>query len=237
MVQHAVSNQKKKKHAVRYDDCQKTVALYMYSIAGRSAYESFEANMAGSLPSVRTVTRTLSENESLIEGRFRFEEIKRAMTERGEELYVHCCEDDTKITERLRYNAANDEILGLQLPLDKDGKPICGSFKFTSFSAVQQFVAKSPKTSYAKLMDMFEFTLRFKKFAVIEDAPQAIKDFHLLRSKKAKELLIPTELFTDSEIEAILQEGFVSATKMFAPFSKFTGKSFWTELMENLLFI
>lgn len=91
--------------------------------------------------------KKLAKKTAFDEGRFRFE------------LLVHCAEDDTKITERLRYDRRNNQVLGLQLPLDEDGKPITGSFKFVSLNAVQASVAENPMTSYAKVMTVRSLTL------------------------------------------------------------------------------
>lgn len=114
--------------------------------------ETFYLNLKGSLPILSTVQKTLSKRIRTEEGRFRFKEIKQRMVENGEELHVVISEDDTKISERLRYDNRTDEVLGLQLPLDDDGKPISGSLKFTSLAAVQAYIAKYPRTTYAKLM-------------------------------------------------------------------------------------
>lgn len=158
MYRHAISNQSKSKNAFRFDDHMKSVALYMYAVSGRAAYETFHANLPGSLPHVATVARALSEIEGLVEGKFRFCEIKASMIARGEELVVHVFRDDTKITERLRYCSASNEVFGLKLPLDEDGKPICGSFEFTTFAAVQKYISEHPMSSYAKLMTVRSLT-------------------------------------------------------------------------------
>lgn len=167
MYAHMKSNQQKSKYCSAYSDYMKNVALYIFAIAGRSAYSLMEANMKGALPSLTTLQSFMNKKESFDEARFRFREIREEMIESGEELRVHCSEDDTKITERLRYNLHSDEILGLQLPLDNDGKPLRGSFKFTSLQAAQEYLSDNPMSTYAKLMTIRSLTPNSKVHVLV----------------------------------------------------------------------
>lgn len=74
------------------------------------------------------------------------------MVQKDENLFVVLSVDDTKISERLRYDPQSNNVMGLQLPLNKDGVPIRGAFQFTTLADVQQFLSTSSMASYAKLM-------------------------------------------------------------------------------------
>lgn len=130
----------------------KVSALYIYVIAGPLSYESLCSNLQGSLPSISTVRRLLGKRKRIEEGYFRFAEIKKQMEERGEPMFVVCSEDDTKVSERPRYDALSDEIIGLQLPLNDEGIPIRHSFKFTTLSEAQHYLSTNSLATYAKLM-------------------------------------------------------------------------------------
>lgn len=151
MVQHEAKNRKLSKHAASYSLYMQNVALYIFTLAGRKAYETIHLNLQKTLPSLTTLKRLLRKKSSMAEGQFRFDFIKTQLEQKGEPLFVIASEDDTKISERLRYNYSTDEVLGLQLPL-VGGIPVCGSFKFTTFSAVQRYVEANPLSSYAKLI-------------------------------------------------------------------------------------
>lgn len=116
------------------------------------AYNTLSLNFAGGLPSISTVRRQLASKPEVKNGVFRFEYIKSQMLLKGEPLFVICSEDDTKISERLRYDWANDVILGFQTPLNEDGVPIQDSFRFTSISAVQTYIDDNKLATYAKIM-------------------------------------------------------------------------------------
>lgn len=131
MVQHEANNRTNSKYRATYSDHMKNVALYIFILAGPTAYQTLQMNLPKSLPSQRTVARLLAEKEKMVEGEFRFERIKHDMLEKGEPLYVVVGEDDSKVSERVRYDSSRDEIVGIELPLNEDGVPIPGSFKFT----------------------------------------------------------------------------------------------------------
>lgn len=100
------------------------------------------------------VQNKLSKQESVSEGVFRFSEIKERIIQRGENLFVHVSEDDTKLSERLRYDPKTNQVLGLQLPLNNDGIPQTGVFQFTTLKKIQELINKHPLTTYAKVMNV-----------------------------------------------------------------------------------
>lgn len=44
------------------------------------------------------------------------------------------------------------------MPLDEDGKPIRGSFKFTSLKSAQEYIANNPMATYAKIVNVRSLT-------------------------------------------------------------------------------
>lgn len=130
----------------------KEAALYMFSLAGPTAYNALQINLKGVFPALSTVRRLLYGKERLQEGKFRFTEIAARIKLRNESPFVCISEDDTKATERLRYDTRNNAVIGLQLPLDINGIPKENEFKFTTLGEVRKFLESAPRATYAKLM-------------------------------------------------------------------------------------
>lgn len=154
MMTHAHNNSSRTKNNFRYSERMKEIALYIFTLAGPLAYTTLQLNLTGVLPSLSSVKNSLSKHESVKEGTFRFNEIKERIIQRGENLFVHISEDDTKLSERLRYDSKTDQVLGLQLPLNDDGVPQVGVFKFTTLTEIQRLVNKHPMSTYAKVMNV-----------------------------------------------------------------------------------
>lgn len=152
LVNQVVLNKLRSKNNFTYPDCLKEGALFVYVLVGPLAYNVLSINFEGGLPSLSTVRRLLASKPALEIGHFRFDYIKSQMESKGEPLFVVCAEDDTKISERLRYDWKNDSVIGLQMPLSEDGVPTHGSFHFTSLRAVQGYIDDNPMATYAKLM-------------------------------------------------------------------------------------
>lgn len=133
-----------------YTDPMKDVALYLYILSGPQAYEIWRQNLA--LPSISTVRRKLGKEEPVREGDIRAEAAKEFLITQDEPLFVFIAEDDTKTTPGVNYNVNDDTVIGLELPLDKNGVPIKSFFKFTSISAVQEYLKTYPISTYAKLV-------------------------------------------------------------------------------------
>lgn len=153
------------KRSNRYDEYMKDVGLYLFIIAGPLAYETLQKNLP--LPSKSTVKRQLGKEVPLREGALQVNQIKEQLDKLKLPLFVWAAEDDTKIQVRLRYNIENNTIMGLELPLDRDGMPIESSFKFTTIAAVREYIEEFPKSSYAKLVTCKSLHADSKTFVVI----------------------------------------------------------------------
>lgn len=123
--------------------------------------------MPDALPSLSTCRKYLSAHERTNEGEVRFKQIAEYIKFNDELPFIVISEDDTKTSERPRYDPTNDEITGLQLPLDKDGLPIRGSFKFTTLKEAQRYLRNNRTTSYAKLLTARSITPDSKTYHLL----------------------------------------------------------------------
>lgn len=152
MVQHEARNRNIPMNHNRYEDHMKEISLYIYILAGRIAYETLQRNLPAILPSITTLRKVLAKKSQLKEGEFRFDYIRDQLVAKGEPLVVICSDDDTRITRCLRYDYKNDQVVGLQLPLNDDGVPIVRSFPFTSLKDVQEYMKNHKENTYFKLL-------------------------------------------------------------------------------------
>lgn len=67
----------KSKHCNRYDDSLKQFCVFLYFVGGRLLYETLQANLTNSLPTITTLNRFISLNkDNIVEGEFRFGQLK-----------------------------------------------------------------------------------------------------------------------------------------------------------------
>lgn len=158
-----------------YTDRMKSVALYLYILSGPQAYEIWRQNLA--LPSISTVRRKLGKEEPVQEGDIRVDAAKGFLIRQDEPLFVFIAEDDTKTTPGVNYNVIDDTVIGLELPLDKNGVPIQSYFKFTSISAVQEWSEDSIPINIARLTPLAETDeLRFEESFPAEETDDVVLD-------------------------------------------------------------
>ena len=123
----------------KYDEHMKNAALYMFIIGGRMMYEHLVLNL--NLPSISTVLKHLQDEEPLVEGQFRLQQLKQHIAINNYTSNVFLSSDATRIQSTLKYVSKSDTILGLVLPLDdKTGNPISNYFKFKNVEDVQRFI-------------------------------------------------------------------------------------------------
>lgn len=148
--------------ATTYSDAMKSFSLYLFILAGPTAYSVIRENLP--LPSIATVKRHLGQESYWTEGEIRAEQLKARLVITGEPLFVWCAEDETAITKRIRYKCDDDQIVGIQLPLDQHGLPIKGSFKFTSMQAARSYLRENKLSTYAKLIACRSLSTTSKTF-------------------------------------------------------------------------
>lgn len=137
------------KNAHRYSDDLKRFAAYVYIIGGRLTYETLSANLP--LPSASTALRVLhNEFPPVEEGVIRAKELKAYLEKQGLPLSVWISEDGTRITGRVQYDTASNQMVGLVLPLHPEtGMPINGQFVVNSAEDIANHFANGQIAHYA----------------------------------------------------------------------------------------
>ncbi|KAE8743742.1 hypothetical protein FOCC_FOCC009616 [Frankliniella occidentalis] len=126
----------------RFDSHLKLFACYIFMLGGRFLYDVLRANIT-ELPSPVTVCRTISAAANpIVEGLFRFKELKEYLCERDLPLVVWVSEDATRITGRIQYDPRHNQVIGFELPDDENGAPVSGSFPATSAAVILSYFHK-----------------------------------------------------------------------------------------------
>ncbi|KAE8738051.1 hypothetical protein FOCC_FOCC016472 [Frankliniella occidentalis] len=152
LLETAQKNSLKKNHGQRYEEEIKLFAAYLYIIGGRMIYEFLVANLPNSLPSVSTVNLVLkNSSQPIIEGMFRFQELKDFLLDHNYPLRVVISEDGTRLQEKFCYDRPTNQIIGPVLPLKENGTPIPRSFPATSAAMIANHFknGKVASTGYA----------------------------------------------------------------------------------------
>lgn len=112
----------------------------MRIIGGRLSYETFKANAVHSVPNIRSVDRYISETKSnYMEGVLRSEELLKYLNDHNVPKVVSLSEDATKITNRIQYDLATNQLIGFVLPLDKEtGMPMPRSYLARSAAEIEE---------------------------------------------------------------------------------------------------
>lgn len=131
-------NKDRKKAGYRFNSLVKMFASYIFMLSGPLAYETLNANMPFSLPSLSTVHRFITDSgPRVIEGEMRTEELLKYLTDRNLPLKVSLSEDATRITAKISYDPTTNQLVGFALPLDHNGMPIKFSFPARNISEIQ----------------------------------------------------------------------------------------------------
>jgi hypothetical protein len=76
------------------------------------------------LPSISTVQQNMKNNDNkIVEGQLRMSELKDFLVSNNLHLKVWISEDGTRILEKVEYDPQTNQLVGLVLPLEKDGMP------------------------------------------------------------------------------------------------------------------
>jgi len=104
-------------NANRYDESLKKFCVFLYFVVGRLLYETLESNLTNSLPSISSLNRFIStQKQNIVEGEYRFKELKEFLLERNLPLCVWASEDATRLTSKIEYDVISNKIVGLVLP-------------------------------------------------------------------------------------------------------------------------
>lgn len=138
LVNAAERNKNRKKAGYRFDSLMKMFASYIFMLSGPLAYETLNANMPLSLPSISTVRRFISDSgPRVIEGEMRTKELLKYLKERNLPLKVAISEDATRITAKVSYDPVTNQLVGFALPLNDNGMPIKFSFPARNLNEIE----------------------------------------------------------------------------------------------------
>ncbi|KAE8747048.1 hypothetical protein FOCC_FOCC006186 [Frankliniella occidentalis] len=105
LMETALKNSEKRNHGQRYDDDIKLYSVYLCIVGGGGLYEFLWANLPNSMPSLSTVERELKTSaRPVMEGVFRFEELKNFLEANDLPLKVSISEVGTRIQERFSFD-------------------------------------------------------------------------------------------------------------------------------------
>lgn len=101
-------------------------------------YETLYQNMKDSLPSIKTINRSLNKCTNINEGHLRFAELKTYLLKRNLPLRVFISEDQTAILKRIQYDPKSNQMIGFLLPLcKKTGFPLTGKYPVNSVTDIE----------------------------------------------------------------------------------------------------
>lgn len=150
LMNSAHKNSGKQKSGHRYDESLKLFATYLFTVGGRSLYETLEKNLQGSLPSISTVERAIRNyNEPIKEGEFRFHQLQKYLEDRALPNTVWISEDATRITGKVQYDPRFNQISGFTLPLNEQGVPVCDSYPATYSKEIEDYFKTGTTANYA----------------------------------------------------------------------------------------
>lgn len=147
----AEKNQKssKYKHHNRFEEELKKFSTYIFIVGGRLLYETLHANMNRVLPSITTIFRYLDNTQSkVIDGNFRFNELRVYLIKKNLPLKVWISEDATRITGKIEYDVKSNKVVGFVLPL-KNGCPLPNAFIASNAKTNAQYFNSECRANYA----------------------------------------------------------------------------------------
>lgn len=116
-------NSGKHPQGYRYEYEFKMFCAHLYLVCGLFSYEILSRNL-GILPSPTTLTRLISDESQVREGELNIDGVLKYFNSKQLPKIVWLSEDQTKIVERVRYNAVNNTLEGLTYPLNENGMPV-----------------------------------------------------------------------------------------------------------------
>ncbi|KAE8742486.1 hypothetical protein FOCC_FOCC011981 [Frankliniella occidentalis] len=147
LLDSARANAHKKSGGERYDEVVKELSLLLFHVGGLQLYEILCANLP--LPSVSTIRRLTYKTDVIVEGVFRFKELKNFLLERNLPHKVMISEDATVVAQRIQYHSKQNQIVGFTLPLNDDGVPVSGSLPATSAKRIAYYFSGNSNSTNA----------------------------------------------------------------------------------------
>ncbi|KAK3928931.1 putative UDP-N-acetylglucosamine--peptide N-acetylglucosaminyltransferase SEC [Frankliniella fusca] len=142
-----VQNAGKKKGGLRYHEVLKEFGAVVYTLGGPMLYSIFSSNFP--LPALATTSRVLHSCDPIIEGKWRFTELKEFLVKRNFPLVIWVSEDGTRVNGRIQYDVKTNQIVGFVPSLDTNGLPVIQSFPATSASVIKSYFENCTVSSNA----------------------------------------------------------------------------------------
>lgn len=137
------------KNANRYNESLKKFCVFLYFVGGRLLYETLQSNLVNSLPSISSLNRFISlKKDVVVEGEYRFKQLKTFLTERDLPLCIWVSEDATRLTSKIEYDSISNKIVGFVLPFS-NGETNVNAYLATSTTKIAEFFQKNDKENYA----------------------------------------------------------------------------------------
>lgn len=160
-VDSAARNADRKKAGYRFDELTKMFSSYIFMLSGTLAYESLNANLPLSVPSISTVRRYIADKGlRIIEGQMRSDELEKYLNDRKLPKKISLSEDGTRITSKVSYDPVTNQLVGFALPLDENGMPVTFSFPAKSATEIQNHFLNNANfissTAYVQLAQPFD---------------------------------------------------------------------------------
>jgi len=136
-------------NANRYDESQKKFCVFLYFVGGRLLYETLQSNLTNSLPSISSLNRFIStQKQNIVEGEYRFKELKEFLLERNLPLCVWVSEDGTRVMGKIQYDQISNKVIGFVLPFE-NGMANVNAYLATSANTIGQYFKNNEKANYA----------------------------------------------------------------------------------------
>lgn len=136
-------------NANRYDESLKKFCVFLYFVGGRLLYETLQSNLTNSLPSISSLNRFIStQKQNIVEGEYRFKELKEFLLERNLPLCIWVSEDATRLASKIEYDLISNKIVGFVLPFS-NGVANVNAYLATSANTIGEFFQKNDKANYA----------------------------------------------------------------------------------------
>lgn len=143
-------NSKRSKEGFRFDPATQSYAAYLRCLIGPTAYTTIHKNLPHALPSLTTTNRFIARPHlKIVEGEPRYNELLTYLNERKLPLSVSLSEDQTRIYNRVQYDANTNQLLGFVTPMNENGMPIPFFFKARSAEEIiGHFSSDLPVATY-----------------------------------------------------------------------------------------
>ncbi|CAF1928949.1 unnamed protein product [Rotaria magnacalcarata] len=143
----------KSKQGQCYDDSMKKFAILLYTFGGKLAYQLVRINIIGALPSLSTLSRLMSNTDTIItEGRFRIMALKQ-YTDSLNAKFGFCSEDCTGVIKKIKYDVTTNSFVGFVTKFS-NGIPIPEYYKTDSYEQLKAWFTNIKKSN---LLNIFMF--------------------------------------------------------------------------------